>query len=92
MVFYAEQVEQDADVVAVLGGMAKHRRVLVDHVTVATSTALPLDVAGFDELGQDSLRRSSVIPTSSATSRKRIWGSRAMHSKTCVWLVTNCQP
>ena len=33
--------------------------VVVDHVTVATSTALPLDVAGFDELGQDSLRGST---------------------------------
>ena len=62
MVFYAEQVEQPADVVAVLGGVAEHRRVAVNHVAVAPSTALPFDVAGFDEFGQDPLRGSERDP------------------------------
>src|ERR1700761_3463989 len=61
-VFQAEQVEQAADVVAVLGGVAKHRGVVIDHVAVAAATALPFHVAGFDEFGHDSLRGSERDP------------------------------
>lgn len=62
MVFWAEQVDQPTDVVAVLRRVAEHRRVAINHVLVAASTTLPFDVAGFDELGQDSLGGSERDP------------------------------
>lgn len=55
MVFQVEQFEQRADVVALLRGVPEHWRVAVDHVAVPASVALPFDVAGFDEVGQDPL-------------------------------------
>ena len=77
---------------AILGGVAQHRRVAIDHVAVAASMALPFDVAAFDEIGQDSLRGSERDPDFVGDIAQPNSGSRAMQSKTCVWLVTNCQP
>ena len=50
-----QQVEQAADVLAVLSGVSEHGRVPIDHVPVATALALPLDEPGVDQVGQDPL-------------------------------------
>ena len=60
--FQPKQVEQPADVAAVLGCVAEHRRIAIDHVAVAASVALSFDVASFDEIGQDSLRGAERDP------------------------------
>ena len=56
--FWAEKVEEGADVMSFLGGVSEHRCVCVDHVAVAAAVPLALDVAALDEVGQDALRRS----------------------------------
>jgi hypothetical protein len=49
-------LEQVSDFVTVLGSMT-HIRGAVDRVVVAAPDALSFDVAGFDEVGNDALRR-----------------------------------
>ena len=54
----AQQVEEPADVVAVLGGVPEHRCFSVDDVAVPAAVSLALDVPGLDEVSQDALGRS----------------------------------
>lgn len=51
----AEQLEEPADLLAVLGGVPQHRRLVVDQITVPPSLAFSLDEAGLDEISQDFL-------------------------------------
>jgi hypothetical protein len=51
-----EQVEQRTDLVAELGAVA-HRHLAVDLVAVAPADSDAVDVARFDEVGEDPLRR-----------------------------------
>ena len=60
---------------AVLGGVA-HGDVGVDAVVVSTADPFALDVAGCDQVGDDALGGRSVMPTLSAMSRNRAFGSR----------------
>jgi len=71
--------------------VSEHRGFAVDQVTVAAPVALALDVAGFDEVGQDALRGSEGDADCVCDACRRTLGSRAMWSNTCVWLVRNCQ-
>jgi hypothetical protein len=59
--FGLEVVEEAADVVAELGDVAECV-VAVDRVFVATADAFALDVARFDEVGEDSLGASFGDP------------------------------
>jgi hypothetical protein len=52
-----EHVDQVADLVAELGNVA-HRQVAPDRVGVAAACPRALDVAGFDEVGEDPLSRA----------------------------------
>jgi hypothetical protein len=49
-----EEVEEAVDFDSLLGGVA-HVRVGVDSVVVSSSLSLAVDVAGFDEVGEDAL-------------------------------------
>jgi hypothetical protein len=53
-----QQLEQAADLVAFLGGVPEHRRLVVDDIAVAPSLSFALEIAGLDKVGQDSLRRA----------------------------------
>src|SRR5690242_6417523 len=52
-----ERLEQRTDLVADLCGMP-HRVPAVDDVSVSTSNPLAFHVTGFDQVGQDALRRT----------------------------------
>jgi hypothetical protein len=57
-----EQPEEATDLVAVLGGVPEHRRLIVDDMAVAPPLSFAFEIAGLDEVGQDSLRRTDGDP------------------------------
>ena len=64
------EIEKVADRLVLLGRVA-HLRASINRVVVASADLLALDKACLDEVGDDSLGARSVIPTLSATSRRR---------------------
>jgi hypothetical protein len=55
----AQQFDEPADLLPVLGGVAEHRRLPINHIAVATPLPLPFDEAGVDQVGEDPLGGSN---------------------------------